>query len=192
MNYDQLYNGTGAHKKADDSWGRYMNPTDKNDQTRERYEASVSLLYGDVLDVGAGDGFGAYLMGKNGRITGVTCVEVDDEAIRRIKQNVGIDAVKSSVEEMRFDHKFDSIHCGHTLEHVEYLGTALENIRLHAKDRVIISVPIHGGLSHIHVREFNSVSEVWNMLDMYFDVITWHPFRKSNDVFSAVFLTTIK
>ena len=192
MNYDELYNSPDSHKKADDSWGRYMNPTDKNDQTRERYEYSISHLYGDVLDVGAGDGFGAYLMRGNKDITSVTCVEVDDEAIRRIKRNTGIDAIKAAAEYMRFNRKFDSIHCGHTLEHVELINVALFNIRHHAKNRVVISVPIHGGISHIHLREFNSAREVCDIIEPYFDVIGGGEFKKNNGVYSVVFITNVK
>jgi 2-polyprenyl-3-methyl-5-hydroxy-6-metoxy-1,4-benzoquinol methylase len=191
MNYDELYNGPNSHKKADDSWNRYMDPVDKRDQTRERYEYSVSYLYGDVLDVGAGDGFGAYLMQGNKSITSITCVEVHDESIKRIKHNVGIKAVKVAAEEMNFDRKFDSIHCGHTLEHVENLYRTLENIKRHAKDIVVISVPIRGGISHIHLREWRDSREAFEMVEKHFEIKEWYMFKKDNIVSSAVFITKV-
>jgi len=191
MNYEQLYNSPGSHKKADNSWERYMNPTDKEDHTRERYEYSISYLYGDVLDVGAGDGFGAYLMQQNKEITSITCVEVHDEAIKKMRYNIdGVEIVKAAAEDMYLG-LFDSIHCGHTLEHVEDLEKALENIKREAKDRVVISVPINGGISHIHLREFKSVEEVENILSGYFDIEEQKVFTKNSSVSSAVFVMNV-
>lgn len=188
MNYDEIYNSTDSRKKEDNSWERYMNPTDQKDKTPERYRYSVDQLYGDVLDVGAGDGFGAYLMKQNKNIDSITCVEIQDSAIAKIKRNVDVTVIKDTAEQMDLNKRFDSVHCGHTLEHVEDLERALEGIKRHAKDKVIISVPINGGISHSHLREFKTISEVKDIIGKYFNVISYKLFAKNNTVTSIVFI----
>lgn len=188
MNYDKIYNSPSSCKKVDNSWGRYMTPTNKADQTKERYEYSIGHLYGNVLDVGAGDGFGAYLMQQNRGIDSITCVEIQDKALEQLHKNVsGVEVIKSSIEDLDIG-QFDSVHCGHTLEHVEDLSKALSNIKKHAKDKVVISVPINGGVSHSHLREFKSVDEIGEILEMYFYVSSYNIFRKNDTVSSVVFI----
>jgi len=185
MTYEEIYNGHGSQKKADNSWERYMN---SDDPTRERYEYSVDYLYGDVLDVGAGDGFGAYLMLKNKRIKTITCVEIQDKAIERMRKNVpGVRIVKSTAESMNLG-LFDSVHCGHTLEHVEDIDGALEGIKRHARGRVVISVPINGGISHTHLREFKSIEEVNEIIGQYFIIEGYRIFDKGDGVSSIVII----
>ena len=117
---------------------------------------------------------------------------MQDEAIESMRRKLeGVCIIKTAAEYIRLS-RFDSIHCGHTLEHVEDLDKTLANIKLHAKGRVVISVPIHGGLSHIHLREWNSSGEVFKVLDPYFEVIEHRIFRKDDTVYSVVFITTVK
>ncbi len=189
MSYEALYNAPEAKKKPDLSWERYINPTDPNDHTPERYRYSVDQMYGDVLDVGAGDGFGAHLMKQNENIDSITCVEIQDSSLKKLEKNVpGVTIIKDVAERMVLNKQFDSVHCGHTLEHVEDLDGALEGIKRHAKDKVIISVPINGGLSHIHLREFKTIEEVRGVLSKYFEVISHRLFTKNNTVSSVVFI----
>jgi len=191
--YNILYNLPGSIKKVDKSWDRYMNPTDENDHTLDRYKYSVFNLYGDVLDIGAGDGFGAYLMKKNDSIKSITCVEIQDKAIEKMKRNVkDVRIIKDAVECLNLPERFDSIHCGHTLEHVEDLDKALEGIKRHAKDKVVISVPLNGGLSHIHLREFKNIEQVIDIIHTHFDIIEHKTFAKNDRVSSVVFITKIK
>jgi len=181
MSYEKLYNAPGSRKKADQSWARYM------DITPERYTYAIDQLYGDVLDVGAGDGFGAYLMQQNKNIDSITCIEIQDESIDKMRLNLdNITIIKDVIECIELDKKFDSVYCGHTLEHVEDLDRALIGIKRHAKDRVVISVPINGGISHIHVREFKKIEDVKDELSKYFDLISFRVF--AGNVSSVVFI----
>lgn len=173
--YEQKFNSPGSEVKADVSWERYINPTEKRKVIRERYDYSVSKLYGNVLDVGCGDGFGMYLMSQNPDITHIIGLEIHDKALKEANKNLsGIEnvmIVKGIGEDIPFNEMFDCIHCGHTLEHVFDDTAVLLEIRRLLRGVAVISVPINGGLSLQHVREYTiegftaQVSEYFNIIE---------------------------
>lgn len=189
-NYERIFNSPDSKMKTDESWQRYMNPTDPKDTTPQRYRYSVGWLYGNVLDIGAGDGYGAYLMSKNKKIDHITCVEIQDKAIAKMRQNLtgipNIRIIKTCAENILIQGRFDSIHCGHTLEYVLDEKAALENIERYARDIVVLSVLINGGISSVHLREFKNVGEFRRLVRKYFDEIEIRVFPKNNKVSSVV------
>jgi len=157
--------------KADNSWHRYYGR--KDSPGYKRYAYAVSHLFGSVLDVGCGDGFGIMLMNKVNAIKRITGIDVQTEAIQSAITNLkGIDAtiLKGEAENIPFPgNSFDSVHCGQTLEHVKDDRKVLHEIRRVVKKRVVFSVPINGGLSEQHVREYDGKSII-NLLSGYFNI----------------------
>lgn len=170
--YEQKFNSKNSGVKADESWDRYLDPSEKRQAFRERYDYSVNKLYGDVLDVGCSDGFGMYLMSKNPEIKTITGLEIHDKAILSAQANLkGIGKIVKGIgEDMPFKEKFDCIHCGHTLEHVFDDVKVLSEIRRLLKGIAVISVPIRGGISLQHVREY-TVEGFTGLIKEHFDII---------------------
>jgi ubiquinone/menaquinone biosynthesis C-methylase UbiE len=196
--YEEKFNGINA-VKSDESWQRCMNPVGINCYVRERYDYSVGYLYGNVLDIGAGDGFGAYLMLQNPNVEHVTCFDVQDEALLRARQNLNsekrVSFVKGIAEQLPFaDREFDCVHCGHTLEHVFNDLLVLREIGRVAMKVVVISVPLHGGINRRHVREYNDEQEFLTLLDRYFKTqqIKTKIFPRGNEMKSLVTVLTWK
>lgn len=177
--YEQKFNSSKSEVKVDLSWGRYINPTEKRKAIRERYDYSIEKLYGSVLDIGCGDGFGMYLMSLNPKITSITGIEIHDKAIESAQDNLkGIDnikIVKGIGEDMPFKAGFDCIHCGHTLEHVFNDEGVLTEIRRLLKGVAVISIPIRGGISHQHVREYTT-KKFTSLVSKYFNILSQRSF----------------
>lgn len=155
--------------KTDNSYKRYI------ESGNERYDYAVSHLFGEVLDIGCGDGYGIYLMNKQSGIKKITGIDNQTEAIQKAKINLkGIDAMilKADAENIPFSvNSFDSVHCGQTLEHVRDDKKVLSEIYRVTKKRAVFSVPIHGGISTQHVREYNSLT-ITELLKEYFNIIS--------------------
>jgi ubiquinone/menaquinone biosynthesis C-methylase UbiE len=165
--------------KIDDSWNRYYGQEDSPGY--KRYAYAVSHLFGSVLDVGCGDGFGIMLMNKENAIKKITGIDAQIEAIQIAKMNLkGIDAtvLKAEAENIPFNgNSFDCVHCGQTLEHVKDDRQALKEIRRVVRNRVVFSVPINGGLSEEHVREYKTQKQFINLIGQYFNVTSKRIFR---------------
>ena len=193
--YNRIYNVQDSPMKVDNSWDRYKNPVNSSaDHMPQRYQYSIERLYGHVLDVGAGDGFGAHLMLQNPNITKVTCLEIQGKAIINMKkhlQGLNVEIIQGCIEEFEYPARFDSIHCGHTLEHVLDEQKALQTIQRLAKDLVVISVPINGGVNREHLREWKKIRPVRKLIEKYFRVQEVATFRKPSKVYSVVFITKV-
>jgi len=180
--YEEKFNNPDSKVLINESWNRYMNPKGDNILARKRYDYSISKLFGNILDVGSGDGFGAYLMSKNPRINHITCLEIQDKAIKKAQKNLkgikNITMIKGIGEDMPFEKRFDSIHCGSTLEHAFDDRAILKEIKRLLKGIAVISVPIHGGISLQHIREYKSNEEFLNLLEEYFEIISYKLFPR--------------
>lgn len=150
--------------KIDNSHDRYLK------SGNDRYDFAVSHLFGEVLDVGCGDGYGIYLMQRNKSITNIFGIDKYREAVIKAKKNTGGKILQAPAEYLPFDNKtFDCVHCGQTLEHVQDDEQALKEIQRVARQRVVISVPINGGLSAQHVREYTEKS-ITDLVSKYFKI----------------------
>jgi ubiquinone/menaquinone biosynthesis C-methylase UbiE len=159
--------------KTDNSWDRYFGKV--NDPGYKRYAYSVSYLFGTVLDIGCGDGFGIYLMNKQNVIKKITGIDNQTEAIQKARMNLkGIDVtiVKADAENIPFDNNsFDCVHCGQTLEHVKDDEKVIKEIKRVVRKRAVFSVPINGGISDQHIREYTELSII-KLLSSYFKIIS--------------------
>lgn len=186
IDYNKIYNTPGSKKKVDRSWERCI---ERGNIMMNRFQYSIDQLYGDVLDVGAADGTGPFLMSKNPKVTSVTCLEVQDAAIEKMKRNLrgkDVKIVKGAIEYVDLNRRFDCVHCGHTLEHVEDLDASLRGLERHTGERAVISVPINGGVSIMHLREFTEVREVLELFSKYFFITGFAKFKTAGRADSLV------
>jgi ubiquinone/menaquinone biosynthesis C-methylase UbiE len=178
--YENKFNDNESKVKVDESWNRYFD--DEKSISYKRYKYCISKLFGEVIDVGSGDGFGAYLMMKNQKIINVNCIEIQDKAIEISKNNLkdfkNINIIKGIGEELDFvDNYFDTAYCGETLEHAFDDNKIISEIHRVVKKLAIFTVPINGGINLQHVREYKNCDEIKNKLSKYFDIIEYRVFN---------------
>lgn len=172
--YNNKFNTNESKVKIDKSWDRYYN--NESSISHERIRYCASKLYGKVIDVGSGDGFGAYLMQENKKIEHISCIEIQESAIIRAKNNLkefnNIEIINGIGEDLIFvDNYFDSAFCGETLEHVFDDMKTISEIHRVVKDVSVFTVPIKGGISLQHVREYKGEDEIKNKLTKYFNIV---------------------
>lgn len=164
--------------KIDNSFDRYFGR--QNEPNYQRYAYSVSRLFGRVLDIGCGDGFGIYLMKSNPNIDTVIGLDICPQAIDRARtklNGLAPELIVAPAENIPFpDNTFDSVHCGQTLEHVKDERKAIQEIQRVTKGVAIISVPINGGISAQHIREYDS-KKILKSIEGYFNVLSMKMFH---------------
>jgi len=115
------------------------------DYTQTNLKYFRGWMYGDVLDVGcAGGGLLQALRdgGYDGRLIGVDISKVAlNEATRR-----GLEVVWGDVEKrLPFpDRSFDTVVCGHTLEHLRHPGEAFSELKRVCRGALIVLIPLQG------------------------------------------------
>jgi ubiquinone/menaquinone biosynthesis C-methylase UbiE len=112
----------------------------ETDLTPESLDAVVGAVVGDrVLDVACGRGHLASILAARGH--SVVGADVAVSAGRR-GNDPDVRWVDSNVEELPFrDGAFDTIVSTHTLEHVQHLARALDELRRVARRRLVVVVP---------------------------------------------------
>lgn len=85
----------------------------------ERYMYVRQFVYGNVLDIASGVGYGSYLLSKNPDVKTVTAVDKSEHALENARnsfQKENIDFVLGSPETVTGD--FDVLVCLETIEHL--------------------------------------------------------------------------
>lgn len=162
----ERYNGKDSVLITDNAWGKYF----FHETTRQklRFDYSIPKLYGDVLDVGIGDGLGIYLMLKDSNIDKITGIDIHDKALDLVRKNVkgAYSLYNGFAEDMPFDsNTFDSVHLGATLEHVLDDRMVLEECQRVLKGTIVITVPIEwppDGVQHVRMYKKDSAIELFN------------------------------
>jgi len=86
----------------------------------ERYAMIRQWLWGNVIDVSCGCGYGTYLVSNNPDITGIIGIDISEEAIEWANNNFITDNclfLKQKIED--FDVKADVLLSIETIEHLE-------------------------------------------------------------------------
>lgn len=147
-----LYNGTTVDINEFKGQAHYLDPAayaafyagldprfqqGDTDLTPGSLAAVVDAVVGDrVLDVACGDGLLTQRLGERATTVGVD-VYVNPTARGRTRRLAAGD-----LERLPFaDGTFDTVVSTHTLEHVQHLPAAIEELRRLAKRRLIIVVP---------------------------------------------------
>jgi SAM-dependent methyltransferase len=95
-----------------------------------------------LLDVGAAEGYKAYLAKLLLGINKVECCDLSSEAARRSTEIFGITARQADIHNLPYkDQEFSSVLCSETLEHVADPRQAVEELLRVAAKAVIITVP---------------------------------------------------
>tara|TARA_R110000823_G_scaffold241590_1_gene366253 strand:+ start:545 stop:1120 length:576 start_codon:yes stop_codon:yes gene_type:complete len=108
----------------------------------ERYALIRQYLYGDVLDVSCGSGYGSYLVSNNPDINSVLGLDISKEGIDWAKDNFETEKVKFLQKRIE-DHtsKADVLVSIETIEHLEnphILNDLAERCQV---DQIIVSYP---------------------------------------------------
>lgn len=132
------------------NWEEYaaVNPLGQGSYIAEpvqqmRVETIAQRCHGSVLDVGAGDGYASTVIKDAGHPVHV--VDISEVRVRRATQEYGLPAEVGDATSLAFeDESFDTVVLAEILEHLDNPGAALAEACRVAKDRVIVTLPLHG------------------------------------------------
>ncbi len=131
------------------------------------------LDFDSYLDVGAAEGYSAYLIGKLFGVK-VSLCDFCEEFCNKSRDLFGMDSKVADGSELPYkDNEFDVVLCTETLEHIPDLPKALSELIRVARKAVVITVPhespeliernITGkgkGSSHVHSFDLNSLDHL--------------------------------
>lgn len=111
--------------------------TDLNDLCISKIMGSI--VGNKVLDIACGSG---YLTKKIGETKKVNVTGIDIKITKNMEKDKNIKYLEGNVEHIDFpDNYFDTVVCAHTLEHVQKLEIAVNELKRVTKKRLIIVVP---------------------------------------------------
>ena len=108
----------------------------------ERYMYVRQFVYGNVLDIASGVGYGSYLMSKNPDVNTITAVDRSEKAINNAKESFfkeNIHFVLGSPETVTGE--FDVLVCLETIEHIQDPSILREMVERCNISEIIISFP---------------------------------------------------
>lgn len=155
------------HGKLDEAWQRFHDPKHRCYKAlRRRFAWMCERVEGaSLIDIGCSNGVGllvaSALTGMK-RLCGVdaSSTMVEQAKVNLVAAGVAATVTAADAEALPYpDASFDSAFMGELLEHVENDKAALcEALRvLRAGGRIIITVPIGGGVTADHVRTYDKV-----------------------------------
>lgn len=116
-----------------------------SDTTRDQAASIVAAAIGPrVLEVGCGNGMVTRLLAERG--FDVVASDIGEDGLltarRRVSRGRSVHFVRAALPNLPFgDRAFDSVVCGHTLEHIPRVWQAAAELARLAKRRLIIVVP---------------------------------------------------
>lgn len=138
----------------------------------ERYMYVRQFVYGNVLDIASGVGYGSYLMSKNPDVKTVTGVDKSEHALENARNSFDKENVRfvlGSPETVTGD--FDILVCLETVEHLPEPKVLKEMVDRCNIDEVIISFP-HKKTTHYnkyHLWDFTQedICRIFNDFECY-------------------------
>ncbi len=138
----------------------------------ERYMYARQFVYGDVLDIACGIGYGSYLMSKNPDVHNIIAVDKNENTIKIANENFRSDKIKFILGQPEYiTDIFDVLVCLETIEHLSD-PTVLKNMvnRCGIKE-IIISFPnkktTHYNKYHIWDMNKEAVLELFDNFELY-------------------------
>ncbi len=108
----------------------------------ERYALTRQFLWGSVLDIAAGVGYGSYLIAKNPDIEHVHGVDSDPEAVSWATSNFGSERISFSLDTVeKFTGSHDFLVSLETIEHLSDPGELHNLVQRCGIKEAIISFP---------------------------------------------------
>ncbi len=129
-----------------------------------RYNWVKQLVYGKVLDIACGTGYGSQIMAGSLRVKEITAVDIDADTIRYAKDNYSHPKIEFSHKDgmaTDYNEEFDCIVCFETIEHLQedYLFVEKLHHALKKGGQLFISTPLGAGrhvrcVGNFHIREY--------------------------------------
>ncbi len=135
--------------------------TDLNEECTKKILRSI--IGRSTLEVGCGRGYLSNLLSKKGKTTAVD-ISISQNLKDKYKK---VNFIEANIQDLPFkDNQFDTVVCTHTLEHVQDLSGAIEELRRVAKKKLIIVVPKQRPYKytfslHIHFFEYEWSLKEW-------------------------------
>lgn len=141
---------------------------DRYIRTYHIMKALSHLEFDSLLDVGAAEGYMAYVAKKLFDVE-VKCCDLSEEACKRAQEIFKIESTSADIHDLPFkNNEFDVVLCSETLEHVADLQRAIDELLRIASKAVVVTVPheakevidknIREGIPHGHIHSFDSES----------------------------------
>lgn len=136
----------------------------------ERYALIRQFLWGSVLDIASGVGYGSYLIAKNPDIKNVHGVDSDEEAIAWATENFSSDKISFSVDTIEtFSGEYDFLVSLETIEHLTDPSTLHELAQRCGVKEILLSFP---GKKTTHYNEHHKWDiQPQNVFDLFDDFI---------------------
>jgi len=121
--------------------------------TRELHNKIIELIpsnHQNILDVGCGSGILMNKIRNSGEHT-VTGTDLSEEAVRIVKEQLGLECFVGSITNLKVDDKsYDTVICSEVIEHLyeEDLEKAFSELVRISKETIIISTPFLENLEY--------------------------------------------
>jgi SAM-dependent methyltransferase len=137
----------------------------------ERYQLVKRYLYGTVLDVACGIGYGTYLMSNVPDVDLVIGADIDEQTIRTAGKNFKASKTQflvESLEEINLMNKIDCVVSLETIEHLKDLNVYKEFIHRHYPELIVLSYPNKKSthFNKYHYQDLNK-QDIINLLPEY-------------------------
>jgi spore maturation protein CgeB len=129
-----------------------------------RYNWVKQFVYGKVLDIACGTGYGSKIIAENDKVKEVIGIDIDEDTIEYALQNYShakIGFVRENALNINYSEEFDCIVCFETIEHLEEDYLFVEKIykALKKGGQLFISTPLGAGryircVGNFHIREY--------------------------------------
>lgn len=114
---------------------------DRYIRTYHIMKALSHLKFDSLLDVGAAEGYKAYVAKELFDVK-VKCCDLSEEACKRAHEIFGLESTSADIHDLPFkNNEFDVVLCSETLEHVADLQRAIDELLRVASKAVVITVP---------------------------------------------------
>jgi len=146
------------------------------------------LNFNSFIDVGGSEGFTPYRVSKSFGVL-VESTDLSKEACDRCEEIFNIKATPSEITKMPFkDNQFDVSLCSQTLEHVDDLAEALEELLRITKKALIITVPFEKPeqIKHNKEKKWENLHEHIN----HFDLESFKHYNKDYKVLKTPILSS--
>ena len=108
----------------------------------ERYMYARQFVYGNVVDIACGVGYGSYLMSKNPDVKSIVGYDRAEKAINQAKNNFCTDKTKFILGDPEtVEGKYDILVCLETIEHLENPKILKELVDRCEINEIVISFP---------------------------------------------------
>ena len=108
-----------------------------------RYKLQNQFVYGDILDIACGIGYGSSILVKNKKIKSYTGADISPDAIKIAHQtfsNYKTSFVQADINQTPFKkQQFDCVICNETIEHLPQPTLAIQEISRLVKDHGIFT-----------------------------------------------------